>query len=85
LTDKQAVVYEGLLAYGEAHLKDPHPTVRSLADFMEKRKHRSERFSDDEIRGLLETLIDKGYGGKYRNKFDQVRYHPVSSQAGETG
>jgi predicted transcriptional regulator len=53
---------------------DHHPTVRSLADHMETRIHGSERWSDDEIRGLLERLVDSGHLARYEGERGEVRY-----------
>jgi DNA-binding MarR family transcriptional regulator len=61
---------------------DHHPTVRSLADHMETRIHRSERWSDDEIRGQLERLVAKGYVAKYEDTENKaVRYQPTIKAA----
>lgn len=51
-----------------------HPTVRSLTDHLETRIHRSERWSDDEVRGVLERLVDGGYVSRYEGDGGEVRY-----------
>jgi Fe2+ or Zn2+ uptake regulation protein len=66
LTAKQQAIVEELEAL------DVHPTVRSLADRLETRSHRSNRFSDDEVRGLLERLEEKGL--VVQEAGDPVRY-----------
>jgi Fe2+ or Zn2+ uptake regulation protein len=53
---------------------DHHPTVRSLADHLESRFHRSERWSDSEVRGVLERLVDDGYVARYEGSKGEVRY-----------
>jgi len=62
----------------ELRLLDHAPTVRSLADHMETRFHRTERWSDHEIRGLLERLVEGGYASKYRDGKGAVRYSPTA-------
>jgi Fe2+ or Zn2+ uptake regulation protein len=67
LTPKQQKVMEVL----ENH---PNPTVRSAADILQKRAHRSERFSDDEVRGLLERLEEKGLVVQEAGEKGEQRY-----------
>lgn len=65
---------------------DHHPTVRSLADHMESRYHRSERWSDDEVRGLLERLVADGYLAKYHDTDNRaVRYQATLKATGGGG
>lgn len=61
---------------------DVHPTVRSLADRLETRRYKSERWSDDEVRGLLERLYDQGLVAKYTADDSAVRYKPVGGDNG---
>lgn len=75
LTPKQTQVLAELYNLG-----DHNPTVRSLADHMETRYHRTERWSDHEIRGLLERLIAIGYVAKYRGDKNEVRYQPTDKR-----
>lgn len=56
LTKKQRVVYDALKELNDEGVQ---PTVRSLADRMETRTHESERFSDGEIRSMLDRLKDQ--------------------------
>ena len=72
LTPKQTQVYTELL-----QLEDQHPTVRSLADRLEQRYHRSERWSDSEVRGLLDRLQDAGYVARYKGDKGEVRWQPL--------
>ncbi len=71
LTRKQQVVIEEL---GELGVAGVDPTVRSLADRLEKRAHRSDRFSDDEVRGLLERLEERGEVVQYSGAKGEQRY-----------
>lgn len=74
MTEKQQVVYDELVALAE----DGHePTVRSLADRLETRQHRSGRFSDDEVRGLLERLQKDGYVDQFEGEKGEQRYRPA--------
>lgn len=76
MTPKQAQILSALHELG-----DKHPTVRSLSDHMETRYHRSERWSDNEVRGLLERLIDDGLAAKYQGEKNEVRYKVTSEEA----
>lgn len=67
-TDKQTHLLEALKAL------DHHPTVRSLTDHMETKKYKSERFTDDEVRGLLERMVDQGLVSRYAGEHGEVRY-----------
>lgn len=69
LTAKQNVIIEELGALGKVH-----PTVRSLADRLETRAHRSELFSRDEVRGLLERLEEKGLVVQEEGSKGEQRY-----------
>lgn len=75
MTPKQAQILSVLRELG-----DKHPTVRSLSDHMETRYHRSERWSDNEVRGLAERLIDEGLVAKYRGDKNEVRYKATSEE-----
>lgn len=76
-TDKQQVILDALIAFNE---EGTHPTVRALADKLESDESRSERFSDDEVRGLLERLEADGKVKQYAAEGDQ-RYEPVLETA----
>lgn len=69
MTPHQQAVYEELVGLGSVH-----PTVRSLTDRLETRFHRAERWTDDEVRGLLERLEAEGLIEQYRDEGDRVRY-----------
>lgn len=69
LTDKQQEIFDVLV---ELNTEGVSPTVRSLADRLETKKHRSERFSDAEVRGLLERIEEKGL--VKQEEGDPVRY-----------
>jgi Fe2+ or Zn2+ uptake regulation protein len=68
-TPHQKQVLDELVALGEKH-----PTVRSLTDRLETRYHRAERWSDDEVRGVLERLEADGVVAQYRDELERVRY-----------
>lgn len=51
-----------------------HPTVRSLTDRLETRYHRAERWTDAEVRGVLERLEADGQVSQYRDELERVRY-----------
>lgn len=55
-------------------LGSKHPTVRSLTDRLEERFHRSERWTDGEVRSLLERLEADGHVEQYRDEDQRVRY-----------
>lgn len=74
MTSKQQTVYRELLILG-----DNHPTVRSLADRLEERKHRSERWTDHEVRGLLTRLEAQGHVGRYKGGRGEVRWQTLGS------
>jgi DNA-binding MarR family transcriptional regulator len=80
MTGKQALIYSTLINMG-----DRHPTVRSLADRLEERQHRSERWTDNEVRGLLTRLEADGRVARYSGPKGEVRWQALGSQAGETG
>ncbi len=69
LTEHQQDVLDQLVELGAKH-----PTVRSLTDQLESRKYRSERWSDGEVRGLLERLEADGKVEQYRDELERVRY-----------
>lgn len=69
MTEHQRKVYEELVNLGSKH-----PTVRSLADRLESRRFRSERWSDDEVRGLLERLEAEGLVSQYADEGNRQRY-----------
>lgn len=74
VTPKQQAVLEELEALAKAGV---YPSVRSLADRLEKRAHRSDRFSDDEVRGLLERLEEKGLVAQEDMGSGPMRYRPA--------
>lgn len=74
MTPKQAQVLDTLKKLGH------DPTVRSLADLMETRYHRAERWSDDEVRGLLDRLAADGHVSSYRGEKDEVRWKAVGAE-----
>ena len=65
----QLQVHNELVALG-----DTHPTVRSLTDRLETRFHRAERWTDDEVRGVLERLEADGHVVQFRDEGGRVRY-----------
>ena len=71
LTPKQQQVYNALRDL------DGPLTVRSLADQLETQYHRAERWSDDEIRGLLERLERKGYVEQAAGPSGEQVYRPA--------
>jgi predicted transcriptional regulator len=74
VTPKQTQVYLEL-----RDLADQHPTVRSLADRLEQRYHRTERWSDPEVRGLLERLVVAGHVARYKGQRGEVRYQALQN------
>jgi hypothetical protein len=68
-TEHQQKVLDELVNLGAKH-----PTVRSLTDRLESRRFRAERWSDAEVRGVLERLEADGYVTQYRDEVDRVRY-----------
>jgi Fe2+ or Zn2+ uptake regulation protein len=74
LTPKQTVVLEELEVLSKVGI---NPTVRSLADRLETRAHRSDRFTDDEVRGLLERLEEQGQVEQFEDDGKQ-RYRPAA-------
>lgn len=72
LSPKEQKAVDALTEYHAAHTV--WPTVRALADHMETRFHRAERFSDDEVRGDLERAQAKGALDQFRDEGDRVRY-----------
>lgn len=77
MTEKQQQVYDAL-----AELGDKHPTVRSLADHMETRYHRAERFSDNEVHGLLARLEADGHVAKYDGPKGERRWMTTGQETG---
>lgn len=74
LTAKQSKVLDELMALSKGHV---HPTVRSLADRLQTKAHRSERFSDAEVRGLLERLEAAGHVEQFLGETGEQRYRPA--------
>lgn len=58
-----------------------YPTVRSLADHMETRFHRSERWTDNEIRGLLDRLKVSEHVASFKGDAGEVRWKPTEEAA----
>lgn len=77
-TEKQQVILDEMRKLGEQRI---NPTVRSLADRLETRRHRSERFSDDEVRGLLERLEEAGHVHQFEDDDGEQRYELVEPPA----
>lgn len=73
ITAKQQTILDELEVLGKVGV---FPTVRSLADRLETRAHRSERFSDEETRGLLERLEAGGHVEQFEVDGKQ-RYRPA--------
>lgn len=69
MNEHQRKVYEELVNLGTNH-----PTVRSLTDRLESRRFRKERWSDAEVRGVLERLEADGLVVQYRDELERVRY-----------
>lgn len=62
LTEKQQYIYEALKKLNEQGIE---PTVRSLTDRIEERFYGDERWTDDEVRGLLVRIAEKGKAEQY--------------------
>lgn len=78
-TEKQQVILDEM-----KHLEQEvgvKPTVRSLADRLESRKHEAERFSDDEVRGLLERLEESGHVRQIEGEGGEQRYELAPTEA----
>lgn len=74
MTEKQRIVHEELVELANQGIE---PTVRSLTDRLESKRHRSARFSDGSVRSILTRLERDGHAERLRGARNEVRFRPT--------